>query len=280
MARGIAIHIGVNDPASNRHARLSLSEGFAWKMAELSHQAGYGAIHMLCGAEATREAVHALLSAAATALRPRDTLFVSFSGHGSQVPDANGDERDGLDETWCLYDGYLVDDDLMDIWRKAAAETRVLVVSESCFAGGMRYADDLLAEHPPRVRPPVYRSGGLVRGVKQYVHEGPSSCVSRETLDDEGIQASVLLMAGAGERQKAREGLYLEHLLKIWDGGAFRGTFCDLHQRLCASVRGENPAQEPQIIMLGKEDTEFPLQTAFHLDVPVMRDGGAPVMRG
>ncbi|HEX8675391.1 MAG TPA: caspase family protein, partial [Longimicrobium sp.] len=201
MARGIAIHIGVNDPASNRHARLSLSEGFAWKMAELSHQAGYGAIHMLCGAEATREAVHALLSAAATALRPRDTLFVSFSGHGSQVPDANGDERDGLDETWCLYDGYLVDDDLMDIWRKAAAETRVLVVSESCFAGGMRYADDLLAEHPPRVRPPVYRSGGLVRGVKQYVHEGPSSCVSRETLDEEGIQASVLLMAGAGEKE-------------------------------------------------------------------------------
>jgi hypothetical protein len=281
MARGIAIHIGVNEPDSNRQSRLSRSEAYAWKMAELSHQAGYRAIHLLCGAEATRDAVRGLLAGAARALGTGDTLFVSFSGHGAQVADANREERDGLDETWCLYDADLIDDELMDVWREAAAGTRVLVVSESCFAGGMRYGDELLVERPPSSRRPVYRSGGpVMRGVQPYVDEAPSSCISRAPLYDDGIKASVLLMAGAGEGQRAREGLYLEHLLKIWDGGAFRGTFCDLHQRLCVSVRDENPAQEPQIIMLGREDTEFPLQTAFHLDIPVMRDGGAPVMRG
>ncbi|HEX8213247.1 MAG TPA: caspase family protein [Longimicrobium sp.] len=281
MARGIAIHIGVNQPASNRQCRLSQSEDNAWKMAELSHQAGYRAIHLLCGEEATREAVHGLLSAAANALKPDDTLFVSFSGHGSQVGDANRDERDGLDETWCLYDADLVDDELMDVWRAAKAGRRVLVVSESCFAGGMRYADGAVAEHSAPSRPPVYRSGGpVMRGVKQYAQEVPSSCISRAPLDAEGIEASVLLMAGAGEGQRAREGLYLRHLLKLWNGGAFRGSFCELHRQLCETVRHENPAQEPQIIMLGNADPDFPLQTAFHLDVPAMRTGGAPVMRG
>jgi hypothetical protein len=280
MARGIAIHIGVNQPASNRQCRLSLSEGNAWKMAELSHQAGYGAIHLLCGADATHDAVLGLLTAAARALEPGHTLFVSFSGHGSQVADANHDERDRLDETWCLYDADLIDDELMDAWREAADGTRVLVVSESCFAGGMRYGDDVLAEHPPQSHRPVYRSGGpVMRGVKQYVQEVPSSCIARAPLDDEGIRASVLLMAGAGEGQRAREGLYLRHLLKLWSGGAFRESFCELHRQLCAGVRHENPAQDPQIIMLGKADPGFPLEVAFHLDRPVMR-GGAPVMRG
>lgn len=280
MARGIAIHIGVNQPASNGQCRLSLSEECAWKMAELSHQAGYGAIHLLCGADATRNAVLGLLSAAAKALEPGHTLFVSFSGHGSRVADANREEWDRWDETWCLADADLIDDELMDAWREAKAGTRVLVVSESCFAGGMRgYDEDLLAEHPPLSRRPVFRSDDpVMRGVEPYAQEVPSSCIARAPLHDEGIKASVLLLAGADEGQRAREGLYLRHLLKLWNGGAFRESFCDMHRRLCASVRHENPEQEPQIIMLGTADSDFPLEVAFHLDRQVMR--GAPVMRG
>ena len=33
-----------------------------------------------------------------------DTLVITFSGHGTYVPDANGDESDGLDEGLCPYD--------------------------------------------------------------------------------------------------------------------------------------------------------------------------------
>ncbi|HYW06891.1 MAG TPA: hypothetical protein VE913_08045, partial [Longimicrobium sp.] len=129
MARGTSIHIGVNRPASTSEYALSLSEQNAWKMAELAHQAGYEASHVLRGAAATRDAVHDTLAAAARALEPRQTLLVTFSGHGSQVPDARGDgagdadERDGRDETWCLHDADLVDDELAAIWRLAAAGT-------------------------------------------------------------------------------------------------------------------------------------------------------------
>ncbi len=277
MARGTSIHIGVNHPASTRECRLSQSEENAWKMASLAYQAGYGAIHLLRGAEATREAVAGLLTAATQALRPGHTLFVSFSGHGSQVPDADGDERDGWDETWCLHDADLVDDELAAIWRLAAPGTRVLLVTESCFGGGMgRYGDDVLARYPTLSSPPdrpVYRSAGpVMRGVKQFA-QPMSSCIARAPSHDDGIRASVLMMAAAAEGQKAREGLYLRHLLDLWKGGGFRDSFCALHWSLCERVRHDNPQQEPQIAMLGTPDPGFPLEMAFHLDRPVMRGG-------
>ena len=37
----------------------------------------------------------------ATASRPGDLVFIALSGHGTQQPDQNGDESDGLDEVFC-----------------------------------------------------------------------------------------------------------------------------------------------------------------------------------
>jgi hypothetical protein len=274
MARGIAIHIGVNQPASPRQARLSLSEENAWKMAELSYQAGYGAIHLLRGADATCAAVRSLLSAAAGALKPRHTLLVSFSGHGRRVPDMNRDERDGWDETWCLHDANLVDDELLEIWKIAATGARVLVVSESCFAGGMRYGDDVLAERPQAPYRPVYRTPGpVLRGVPQYAATAPRISTPAH---DEGIRASVLVLAGASETQTAREGLYTRCMLELWSGGEFRESFQVLQQRLRERVQNENPGQEPQMVMLGTPNSGLPLEPAFHLGGAAMRGG----MRG
>ncbi len=36
----------------------------------------------------------------ASETRPGDRVIIYYSGHGSQVPDRNGDEEDGLDETF------------------------------------------------------------------------------------------------------------------------------------------------------------------------------------
>lgn len=275
MRRGTAIHIGVNHAASMRESPLSLSEKTAWQMAELAYQAGYSAIHLLRGPDATRNAVRELLSAATEALEPGQTLFVSFSGHGSRVPDANGDERDGWDETWCLHDADLIDDELVETWRLAAPGSRVLVVTESCFGGGMgRYGDDVLAAYPglpPTPDRPVYRDAGLVmRGVKQFALP-MASCVPSAPSHDDGIRASVLVMAGAAKTQKAREGLYTRHLLDLWRGEAYRESFSALHRRLCERVQHDNPGQEPQMEMLGTPDPDFPLEMAFHLDRPAMR---------
>jgi hypothetical protein len=273
MHRGISIHIGVNHPAGPHHP-LSKSEDTAWKLAELSFQAGYRTIHVLCGPQATREAVGTLLAGTARALRPGHTLFVSFSGHGSRVPDENGDERDGWDETWCLHDTHLVDDELVEYWRLLARGSRALVVADCCYAGGtVREGERPLTWHgiqpftgwDATVYPPA--CGGAWRGVSQTVVP-PGIRVPDQ---DDGIQASVLLLAATGEEQRAREGLYMRHLLEVWEGGAFRGSFYELHDKVSYRVRCDTHDQDPQILMLGAADPDFPLEVAFHLDQPVMR---------
>ena len=68
--------------------------------------------------------------------RAGDVFLLTYSGHGSQVPDKNGDENeDGYDETWVLYDRQLVDDELYALWSKFAPGVRILVLSDSCHSG-------------------------------------------------------------------------------------------------------------------------------------------------
>ena len=46
-----------------------------------------------------------------------------------------GDEADRKDETWCLYDGQLIDDELYFELSRFAAGVRILVLSDSCHSG-------------------------------------------------------------------------------------------------------------------------------------------------
>jgi hypothetical protein len=62
---------------------------------------------------ATRNRILGDLTRAAKRLKKNDIFFLSYSGHGGQVPNTGNDfEPDGFDEIWCLYDGELIDDEL------------------------------------------------------------------------------------------------------------------------------------------------------------------------
>lgn len=82
--------------------------------------------------QATKGAVMAAAEAAFTGLTNGDLMVFFISCHGGQMPDYNGDEEDGQDETICLYDGQLVDDKLADLWQKVPPGVRVFFVSDSC----------------------------------------------------------------------------------------------------------------------------------------------------
>jgi hypothetical protein len=68
-------------------------------------------------------------------VRADDIFLLTYSGHGGQVPDTNGDEPDRKDETWVLYDGELVDDELHELYTQFKSGTRVVVLSDSCHSG-------------------------------------------------------------------------------------------------------------------------------------------------
>lgn len=310
MPRAVSIHIGVNH-AHGPHADRPLrsSESIAWSMAVLAGQAGYGSTLVLRGAAATRQAVHAALTGAAGTLGRGDIVFVSFCGHGSQERDLDLDEGHGWDEGWCLADGVLVDDKLAGYWSLFDPGVRILVVSESCYSGGVGREDDKphasagvkpvgsVMRGAPAVplpaAPPVLRGAALAhyrRALRSAPRLHPrrpirsagaagfaGSCIGSAPHDSNGIRASLLLIAASREEQPASEGLFAKHLLGTWNGGAFRGSYCDLHRQLRDGVMTERCSQEPQILMMGAADPAFPLETAFHLGPP--RPGGTVTYR-
>jgi hypothetical protein len=136
---GFALAIGLNrvDPGhySGWAGELSGCEPDARDMEAIAKSRGF-VTETLLTREATRKNVRKKLVCLADRLKSGDLLVVSFSGHGGQVPDMNGDEEDDdLDETWCLYDGELLDDELFEFWMKFQPGVRILVFSDSCHSG-------------------------------------------------------------------------------------------------------------------------------------------------
>ena len=135
---GYALAIGLNsvDPGhySGWSGELSGCEPDAIDMEAIAKSQGLKTETLLTR-KATRKNVRKTLICMADRLKSGDLLVVSFSGHGGQVPDINGDEDDDLDETWCLYDGELLDDELFEIWMKFQPGVRILLFSDSCHSG-------------------------------------------------------------------------------------------------------------------------------------------------
>ncbi|HST58226.1 MAG TPA: caspase family protein [Longimicrobium sp.] len=271
MSRAVSIHIGVDRPHGG-HVPLQSSENNAWRMACLANQAGYESLLVLRGRAATRQAVHDVLTRVAGVLTAGTQLFLTFSGHGCERHDHDADERSRKDQGWCLADGEIVDDKLAGYWRLFEPGVRILVVSESCYSGGVIREDDKdkRRAHP---RPPaqtVYRGqpgpGGTARSAPAA--EYTASCIGEPPRGNDGIRASLLLLSASCADQPAQEGLFARHLLATWNEGAFRGTYCDLHRQVRDRVMSERSSQDPQILMIGAADPGFPLETAFHLAPP------------
>jgi hypothetical protein len=287
MPRAVSIHIGVNQPWDcHTYEPLKHSEDTAWKMAELASQAGYQSLLVLRGETATRQAVHSALSGASQLLKRGDTLFVSFSGHGGREVDVDGDERDGEDETWCLADGHLLDDQLAAYWRLFERGVRIVVVAESCYGGGMGRTGDGQRLHGNGVNGPavVHRTiHPPLRGtVRSAGPAEPAGCAVSFTVEQPRdachIRASVLMLTASREDQRALDGVFTKCLLEVWDNGAAGDDYCGLYTKVRAKVMCE-AGHEPQLLLLGTPDEEFPCAPAFRVDAI----GGpeyAPVTRG
>jgi len=261
MPRSLSIHLGVNDPGGGcgSPSVLAHSEDTAGRMAGLAIRAGYGSVRMLRGAEATRRAVREALAEAAETLGAGDVLLVSFSGHGVPVAD-HAEERRTPDETWCLHDGGLRDEEMMEHWRAFAPGARIVVVSESCHGGG-RAGGGESPRHAPFSggrEPPPARDRGASAG------ETAGSLAAGPPGEADGIRASVLVLAACNELRPTRAGVLARHLFAVWDDGAYRGSYRDLYLEL--RRRMSTDSLKPHILMMGTPDPDFLLEPAFHRD--------------
>jgi metacaspase-1 len=147
-----ALCIGINDyPGTQNDLSGCVNDASDWA-AELT-QRGF-AVTRLLDAQATHaalsEAIEGLIQGAAKG----DTLVITYSGHGTWVPDSSGDEPDGRDEALCPYDigsaGPLLDDQIRQLFAARPAGVRILLISDSCHSGSVTRGkeEDLDPGHP------------------------------------------------------------------------------------------------------------------------------------
>jgi hypothetical protein len=138
MAQGYSLHIGLNgvDPAGYNGWPGTLSGCLNDANAMQGICAGQGfTTQTLLNGDATANAILSAIGQCAYNLQSGDTFIISYSGHGSQVPDTTGTSPTGLDDTWVAYDRMLLGHELYNLWSQFSAGVRIEVYSDSCHSG-------------------------------------------------------------------------------------------------------------------------------------------------
>lgn len=263
MAQGSSLHLGLNavDPCSYDGAwegRLVGAVQDAEDMYAIACAQGFQASKLLEEA-VTREAVIKAIRCASETLQAGDILLLTYAGHGGRLPDKSGDESDGYDETWCLYDGHLLDDELNLLWQGFAAGVRILVISDSCHSGTVtrgaigqpRAMPDKVAVDTWRNRREFYRD--LLEGMETDCTAPPA--------------ASVRLLSACREDQSAYDGLpngfFTKTLKEVWDNGHFAGDYTRFFEQIYERMYQYQP---PAHVFTGQPDTFYDTQKPFQID--------------
>ena len=238
-------------------------------------------IIILTDAAATKKAVMSALNgfvelATAGIL---DNLVFSFSSHGTQVPDLNGDEQPEtmgelagtrVDEAFCTTDlirkgdvwdpdHLITDDELHDLFSALPLTCQLEVFLDTCHSGtGLKDMDELLTAGAPRARflaPPSYDAiRTLSAPVTISTTTLPTIGVSNTTKPFSSAASTAILWAGCRSDQTSADatfgdrpsGAFTYFYLKNARAhpSATRGHLLDL---IRADLKSANYAQLPQL---------------------------------
>jgi hypothetical protein len=284
MAQGYSLNIGLNsvDPAhyAGWDGALMACEADAEDMELIARGQNYGTVRKVLTKEATRARILKEMDEAARVLQPGDLFLLSYSGHGGQLPDRNSDEVDAQDETWVLYDGELIDDEIYQSLARLKQGVRVLMFSDSCHSGTvsrMAYAAlrnsgslEMLADTVQDTASEERRFKDMPVGIALRTYRNNKSMYD-EIMDalpkddpKTTMKATVLLISGCQDNQLSSDGafngLFTANMLRVYNGGKFRGSHRTFHRSI---VRRMPPLQSPNYSLVGIPSREFERQTPF-----------------
>ena len=297
--RGMSLHIGINvldkkgyplkpaipDYPDGWDGHHESSEYDAEEPRAQAREQGNDA-KLLLSQDATSENVRKEIRRAAKELKSGDIFYLTYAGHGGQVPDRSRDEKDDrLDETWCLHDRQFLDDELFALYSEFEPGVRILIMSDSCHSGTVSRGGPLRPKKrsrtarcmPPESVRPIY-----VARRKEYDR------IQDETpqVKEDEVQASILLLAACQDEQEADgnafHGFFTQAVLDTWDNGKFEGGYDDFFAavqqeldrvgRSASKARAaagetvdESEFQVPNRFRIGSKDATFDKQRPFEI---------------
>jgi len=288
MPQAHSLHIGLNEVSGAAYSGwtgpLAACEFDAKDMAAIAKAKGMKSTVLLTK-KGTRANVLSAIRRAAKTLVAGDLFLMSYSGHGGQLPDVSGEEEDKQDETWCLFDGQLIDDELYFELSKFKVGVRILVLSDSCHSGTVvraALAQPTTPDQRPKLMPAavgmrVYSEhkafyDKLQRDVAKAAGKAmvdPDTALANVVVSSrlstlvKEFKPAVILISGCQDNQSSMDGnhngAFTEQLLRVWSNATFSGNYASFHARIRA---GMPATQSPNLFTLGTA-VPFLKQTPF-----------------
>lgn len=153
-----ALCIGINDyPGTNSDLAGCVNDANDWAAALVARKFH---VDQLLDSAATGVAIRSEIAATVDRAMEGDIVVIQFSGHGSFVPDEDGDEPDGTDECLCPHDiqknGPITDDELFELYSRRKPGVQFVMISDSCHSGTVAKFAPITtpgttrAAHPPQ----------------------------------------------------------------------------------------------------------------------------------
>ena len=221
-------------------------------------------ITSLTDLQATKKAMQSAIQKLVASGKKGDVLLLHYSGHGSNVPDDNGDEADHRDEILCPTDldwnDPLRDDWLRKTFNKLRAGVNLTVIMDCCHSGSNTRAftppDAPIKERflPCPLDLIAAESGRKLRGtLRGQLGKAPRGRKRKGDIVHADIEE--MLITGCRDTQTSADA----HI-----GGSFNGaltyylvesiteakgnlTYRELHQRATAKLKSNQYDQVPQL---------------------------------
>ena len=254
-----SLHIGINNyPGTGNDLNGCINDANDWQ--EALEARGFKTTMML-DAMATKSNMRQAFIDIVSETGRDDISVITFSGHGTWVPDENGDEPDGRDEAFCPYDinggEILTDDEIYGILSERERGARIIMISDSCHSGSVNkmsqvipgLEDDLWKF--PKIRfmaPEIYLRDDAARMER-------ARRVERVLAGTNRIRAASLLMSGCKDAEYSYDawfrgranGAFSYVALLVLKSLPSNATYADWYQQIRAILPSVNYPQTPQI---------------------------------
>jgi metacaspase-1 len=221
-------------------------------------------IAVLTDLAATTQAMKRAITKLVGGAKTGDTIVLHYSGHGSNVPDKDGDEADHRDEILCPTDldwkQPLTDDWLRTTFDRLKPGVRFTVIMDCCHSGtNTRAISPPDAPRIPRYLPNPWdlmaeESGRPLRGKTRGTLRA-SSPAKRKYSDAVEADIDELLITGCRSTQTSADayisgsynGALTYHLVKIIKASNGQVSYRELHARTIGLLKKGRYDQVPQL---------------------------------